>query len=256
MSLLKIAKIDTTKLDLLLVISNKESSDLQTLIRCNDSNADFFSLLSPLNDDEIKSLAKILKTSKLKFNSQLIDFESRNFEVPCPNFIKHALLKRLSVPNATWIETGTYMGESTEILIQDSKEIYSLEPMKELYDLACLKFKGRNEIKLINGTSEQFLDGTLKEINGDINFWLDGHHSEGNTFKGDTSTPIIKELETISLHLSHFQKVTIFIDDARCFSNAKQFEDYPKLNYLVEWSNANNLYWEIKFDIFIARNFI
>jgi hypothetical protein len=96
---------------------------------------------------------------------------------------------------------------------------------------------------------------TVLNVTKDINFWLDGHYSEGLTFKGDSDTPIKFELEVISSFKQAFSNITIFIDDVRCFEKTDhKYRDYPTLNFLVEWANLNKFDWKITHDILILKN--
>lgn len=84
-----------------------------------------------------------------------------------------------------------------------------------------------------------------------INFWLDGHYSEGITHRGPVDTPIIKELEIISDFMDKFFSVNIFIDDFRLFVN--QSTDYPSAFFLCNWADIHDATWTVKHDIFIVR---
>jgi hypothetical protein len=59
-------------------------------------------------------------------------------------------------------------------------------------------------------------------------YWLDGHHSAGNTGRGAKDTPIREELDAVFAR-GHPGDV-ILIDDARCFDGTR---DYPRLEELV-----------------------
>jgi hypothetical protein len=94
----------------------------------------------------------------------------------------------------------------------------------------------------------------LAAINGDVNFWLDGHYSAGPTFKGRSDTPIIEELSCISANLGRLGRACVLIDDLRCFDpTLLEFSSYPSIDYLVNWARENNLKWHVEHDIFVAR---
>ena len=47
----------------------------------------------------------------------------------------------------------------------------------------------------------------------------------------------------------------IFIDDGRCFlSKLEEYNDYPSIDFLVNWSKKNKFLWKIEHDIFIIQN--
>ena len=91
----------------------------------------------------------------------------------------------------------------------------------------------------------------LQKLNGNINFWLDGHYSGDITFKGEKETSIEIELQSISKNINHFNKIAVLIDDVRLF---KKDSNYPPLDILVDWARENKLNWHIEHDIFVAKN--
>ncbi len=190
-----------------------------------------------------------------------IHWHNRNYSSPSPHFIKQACLLRNSHPNSTWVETGTYLGETTKLLSKYSPKVYSLEPEPTLFKNASIYFSRFKNVQILNGTSEEIFPMLLPKIIGDVNFWLDGHYSGEGTFQGSYDTPILDELKFISDNLSHFGKVCVFVDDIRCFgsfgsfgSSSIEYIAYPSLDELVDWARKNNLKWHIEHDIFFAKN--
>jgi len=43
-------------------------------------------------------------------------WRQRGYAAPSPPHVKHALLLRVGMPEETWIETGTYLGDTTALL--------------------------------------------------------------------------------------------------------------------------------------------
>ena len=162
---------------------------------------------------------------------------------------------KYGIPNAQWVETGTFLGTTTKFLSQRYPFVYSVEPGKKFYEDALDLFSGKN-VKLFNDASENILPILLPELRGDINFWLDGHYSAGDTFKGDKDCPIEEELAALKDNLSQFDKVSVLIDDVRLFpQNNTSSSGYPSINYLVDWARDNGFNWRIEQDIFIMRKF-
>lgn len=56
------------------------------------------------------------------------EWEQRGFTAPSPHLIKQAVVLRNGIPGATWVETGTYMGQTTELLSRHGSKVYSIEP--------------------------------------------------------------------------------------------------------------------------------
>jgi len=178
----------------------------------------------------------------------------RAFDAPSPSYIKRKVLLRNSCSESTWFETGTYLGETTRFLARHSRMVYSLEPEPALFANAKLLFKHWKNVEILNGTSEMILPVLLPKIDGNVNFWLDGHYSAGITFQGEQNTPIVEELNSIAENLVHFNRVCLLIDDIRLFNPGQAgSEGYPSLDLLVDWARSNNFHWHIEHDIFVAK---
>ncbi|QWD09517.1 class I SAM-dependent methyltransferase [Polynucleobacter paneuropaeus] len=188
--------------------------------------------------------------------AEVINWAGRNYSSPSPAFIKRAVILRNSIRNSIWVETGTYLGETAKFLSKTAKTVYTIEPQKKLYDRALRVFKSHENIQILLGLSEEVFPSLLPKISGDVNFWLDGHYSGGVTFLGSKISPILEELEAISFNLNHFSRVSILIDDIRCFDElVNQSYGYPKLRDLIDWMRINNFSWHIEHDIFCAKNY-
>lgn len=182
-------------------------------------------------------------------------WDKRDFAAPSPHFIKQRVLLRNGLPSATWVETGTYMGETTRVLSKVASMVYSVEPEPKLFARADQLFRDTANVKILNGTSESVFPGLLSKLSGDVCFWLDGHYSAGLTFKGEKDTPIIEELAAISESLGRMGKVVVLIDDIRCFNpKLPEFASYPPIDFLVDWARKHKMSWHIEHDIFVARN--
>lgn len=185
----------------------------------------------------------------------LVEWKIRKYAAPSPRFIKQACLIRNGTPDAIWVETGTYLGVTTRLLSKHASKVYSIEPEPTLFANAVQRFTHIKNVELLNGTSEEIFPALLPRIKGDVNFWLDGHYSAGSTFKGPKDSPIIEELNSISEHFSQFNKLTVLVDDIRCFDQRLgESSPYPSIDALIDWARTNNLHWHIEHDIFIAMN--
>jgi len=181
---------------------------------------------------------------------------TKNYEVPVPQIIKWSVLRRWGGAG-TWIETGTYMGETTKMLSTIATFVYSIEPMQALAQNATKRFQATHNIAIIEGRSEIETPRLLESLNErereDISFWLDGHFSSGSTYMGVQETPIIEELTAIAFNLPRFKSVTVLVDDVRCFnSKLSDLNGYPDVSFLSSWAEENSLTWTIEYDIFIA----
>lgn len=182
----------------------------------------------------------------------------RNYNSPSPAFVKHNVLLKWG-GRGTWIESGTYMGDTTFFLSKHAQKIITIEPQDKYAQDARFRFIDLDKVTVVQGLSENVMGSIISslepEMQNDVSFWLDGHFSADETFKGPIDTPIVAELEAIAENFSKFQKITVLVDDIRCFgSNNMNYSDYPSLDFLVDWARTHNLYWTIEHDIFIASN--
>ena len=190
---------------------------------------------------------------------ELLIWSDQQFKVPAPHTVKMKILKQWG-GQKTWIETGTHKGGTSKYLASYAEHVFTLEPSKFFFDYSVNELKPFKNVRILHGTSQEFLNDILAEIvntkiNSDVCFWLDGHFSGGATFQGNEDTAILSELEVISGWLSRLSTLTIFIDDARLFRIDKKMEQtYPDLFELAKWAQSRSLFWTIECDIFIITN--
>lgn len=203
-----------------------------------------------------KILKKLLPKHFLEFvqiQREITDWRKREFLENSPQFIKQKIFLKYGIKDAKWVETGTYLGITTKFLSDLYPHVYSIEPELKLYVSAYNKFVGKN-VTLFNDVSENIFPTLLPTLSGNLNFWLDGHCSGGVTFKGKKECPVEDELNSIEDNFNNFDKLTILIDDVRCFLPTNEdFSEYPSIDYLVDWARRMNLQWRIEHDIFIMQ---
>jgi hypothetical protein len=193
-----------------------------------------------------------LKVLKRKFNFESLKWRTLNYSSPSPQHVKIRILKANSLKNATWVETGTYLGDTTSKLTKIARRVISIEPQPELSAFASTRLKRHKNVEIVNDTSESCLTKVLNGISGPTCFWLDGHYSGDITFQGDEISPILAELSAISKLLKSHE-VVVFVDDFRLFVNSTE-TGYPPHSNLVDWAVQNNLTWTVEQDIFIAKS--
>ena len=163
-----------------------------------------------------------------------------------------AINKRMEVRNIgkeyncnILVETGTYLGEMIEFQSPNFKKIYSIEISDFYYNYSKNRLKRYSNIHIEKGDSGKVLDKLVNKINENdrVLYWLDGHYSGGNTGKGESESPIIKELEIV---FATKRKDVILIDDAREFTGKN---GYPTLDYVKELSESNNRLFKCYNDI-------
>jgi len=154
----------------------------------------------------------------------------------------------------TFVETGTFLGDTVDFFKDKFDKVYSIELSEELAQKATRRFTGDPNVKIIQGDSGIVLKELIASFSAPAMFWLDGHYSSEffvngeyiKTAKADKDTPIEKELSFL-LH-SSFQHV-ILIDDARLFTG---LGDYPSLRTIRKMTRtAKHAY-----DCFVEKDII
>jgi hypothetical protein len=202
----------------------------------------------------MKSRILLLKIIKRKFFTfSFIKWWIRGFNAPSPQFVKLRILRNSGVSDATWVETGTYLGETTKFLSHISKNVISIEPAKVLFEFTSHRLRKIRNITLVFGTSEEVFESVVSKLDGKVNFWLDGHGSGDITFANEKLTPILHELEIIGKSVNKFQACVVFVDDIRGFADFGSESKYPNKEFLIDWAQRNNFTWAIEQDIFIAK---
>jgi hypothetical protein len=86
--------------------------------------------------------------------------------------------------------------------------------IEELYNICKSRFKDNSRVHLFLKSSAK-MASDLKDISGQMTFWLDGHYSFGPTSYEEKVCPIMEELEQIKTlrRKDHF----ILVDDVRLF---------------------------------------
>lgn len=92
-----------------------------------------------------------------------------------------------------FIETGTYTGHMVYGVVNEFREIYSIELGLNFAERAKMRFRGYRHVHILQGDSGQVLPEILKTISEPCRFWLDAHYSSGATARGDLDTPIVQE---------------------------------------------------------------
>lgn len=135
------------------------------------------------------------------------------------------------------VETGTYLGQSTQSFAKEFHKVYSIELDLQLYKYSKNKLRKRKNITLLCGNSKEMLPRILSDLTGPSVFFLDGHASGGVTSSGEEPSPIKYELQL--LENFYFIKDSIIIcDDARGFDGRNS---YPHINELENLAARLNL---------------
>ncbi len=94
----------------------------------------------------------------------------------------------------TFVETGTYAGDTVEYVRQSFDQVHSIELSEDWYRKCQKKFKGCPNVHLYNGDSGEILKDILLSLGETpLLLYLDAHYSSGDTAEG--CDPLEKELE-------------------------------------------------------------
>ncbi len=125
----------------------------------------------------------------------------------------------------SFIETGTFYGQTTRFASKIFKKVVSIEIYEPLFLLNKESFLKYLNVEILFGDSKHKLEDAIKTTNGSTLFWLDGHYSGDGTGIGEGVCPILKEIGTIKKYCD--RSFIIIVDDRRLF-NGK--DDYPKID--------------------------
>jgi len=194
------------------------------------------------------SLKRYVRTIK-----HFVDAVGNIQRVPAPYYHKHALLLDFFPENASVIETGTYLGETTSVLAHHCKQVLTLEPYLPLYKYNSSRFSNAENVTVINASSEEGFEGALSELCGPIAFWLDGHFSgEGTHGEITNASPVEHELRVIGDYLDKkLGPVYVAIDDARLFTG---INGYPSESVVKSFAQNFDLSFFKFRDIYFLKS--
>lgn len=210
--------------------------------------------LTRLIPNHLRPWAKGMKSRWIDEPVSMKRWERSGWASPAPKQVKLRVLVRYGRPTDTWLETGTFLGDTTSFLSERARRVITIEPEPELAARAANRFQDYENLSVVFGLSEHVLDAELETVSGPVSFWLDGHYSRGITFLGPTECPVEPELTNIAKHMHKFTELTNLIDDALDFDPSMPLlADYPSRTWLANWADSYNLDWTIEHDILGIR---
>ncbi|MCK4826444.1 hypothetical protein KA005_62455, partial [bacterium] len=130
---------------------------------------------------------------------------------------------------ATFVETGTYQGDTAYWASGVFDHVITIEVSKSLYEEVVEKYGHTKNVEFMHGDSREKLKGIIAKLDGPSIFWLDAHWSGGTTYGENDPCPLIEEIKIInSSEYEHF----VLIDDARLFTSPP-----PDPHPIEQWPN-------------------
>ena len=85
----------------------------------------------------------------------------------------------------SFVETGTFLGDTVWFFKEFFDELYSIELSYELAERAKKRFEDCANVNIIEGNSAIVLQQIIDKFNCPVFFWLDGHYSSEFFYKGE-----------------------------------------------------------------------
>ena len=166
-----------------------------------------------------------------------------------PYFLVERSASLLSA-KALAIETGTYLGDSTEVLSGFFEHVVTIERDEKLAKNALNRFIGKENIKVHLGNSAEILCEITPQNERPVLFWLDAHFSGGVTAGEEYPCPLLDELAIIS-KLREADNTIVLIDDARALIG---LGGWPTIDQVCRLFDLNKWSFTAIDDVMICTN--
>lgn len=138
------------------------------------------------------------------------------------------ILRLLAVrPVNIFVETGTFLGGTTQWASIHFEKVITLEAAQLYFDKAQLKFAKTRNVSCLYGDSRSQMGDIVKTLHEPAIFWLDSHWCGSESYGENNQCPLLEEIEVINTStIEHL----ILIDDARLFTSPP-----PLPNRIAQW---------------------
>jgi hypothetical protein len=156
---------------------------------------------------------------------------------------------------STFVETGTFFGNTASWASSQFKKVITVERSESIFNKAVETYGHVQNIEFRLGDSVTELSKLIPTLKESSIFWLDSHWSGGETYGQDDECPLIEELK---IFRSASSKHVLMIDDARLFNSPPPLphrkEQWPTLMQVVETLKTiyQNPYVVLFEDVFIC----
>ena len=135
--------------------------------------------------------------------TNILEWQDAGQPVPPPQTVKVAMLGNglKSSGYDVFIETGTLKGLTSGLMAwSEGVQVHTIEISEKYFALSAEKLADFENVTRHLGDSGEVLPKLLSELDRSAVFWLDAHHSGGDTGMGDLMAPIKKELTGLFNH--------------------------------------------------------
>jgi hypothetical protein len=161
---------------------------------------------------------------------------------PPPRTVKAAAVRRhATAARSVFVESGTFFGDMVAAVRPDFARLFSIELSGRLARRAQRRFAADAAVTILSGDSGALLGPLLLSVNAPAVLWLDGHYSGWLTARGETDTPVRREIEA-ALDSGTSDDV-ILIDDARLFG---AHPAYPSIDEVLALVRSHRPSWRLR----------
>lgn len=156
-----------------------------------------------------------------------------------PTSVKVRIIRselKLHQPGTSFIETGTYLGDTVALVRRLGHRVVSIELDPILYARAQRRFAHDSGVVLIQGDCVLELPKVLRRINRPAVLWLDAHYSGGITARGSIDDPILACLAELRGH--PIRSHSLLIDDASSFDGRESRPDLLQVLHAIRAINS------------------
>ncbi len=149
----------------------------------------------------------------------------------------------------TFVETGTFQGDTSVWASQHFQKVFTVEFAKHIYESTSIIYSHVKNIEFLWGHTKEQLKLVVPQLNEPALFWLDAHWMGGGTAGENDECPLLEELQIINnSECEHF----ILIDDARLFlsppPSPHRIEQWPSLNEVIATLSAKTSRYTVIFE--------
>lgn len=156
-------------------------------------------------------------------------FDAGRVEVPSEHAKRRHLLGLFRERgNRTFLESGTYLGDTTAFFVPHADRVVTVEIDARYYQRAQARFAAEPKVEVVAGDALVEIPRIVGELRTPPLIWLDGHYSGGATGLGAEVEPALAIIERLGTLAP--AGTTIVVDDLRLFG---RLPDFPGLDDLV-----------------------